>query len=550
MKQYLIIDCYVDEPACLGVPPFISPYPRYIYGALLSAGVDPEQIKYITIDHLRLSDYLFTDSYTHVFLIGGASVPGKYLGSKIGTLSEINKILELNSKTNIYVGGLIHRAISSPPGNTTLIRNDIEKYAFTLARNNPEDKTRTMDEIADWGVKGAEMTKLHPWYPDVICEMESGRGCPREIHCSFCSEGLSGNVESRKSEDILKEIDALINHGISRFRIGRQADIIQFGSRLNNYKNGFPEPEPSAINELFTELKLRKDSGKIIILNVDNANPGSIVNWPDQSSLILKSISDAVTPGDTLPFGIESFDETVVKHNNLKVTPEEALFAVKLVNEICGERQDGIPKLLPGINLIHGLKGETAETFRINHHYLEKIVNDGLLVKRINIRKLQPYPGTTLYNERHKTAQSITKRFEYFRDRIRNEIDHYMLKKIYPAGTILKNIFMLDTRDGYSMGKQIASYSITAKVPGIFEMKSFKDVLVMGHRERSLSSLSLPFTINSTTAKAFEMIPGISKDKSSGLILKRPFKSIDEFSNEIQNVQPDLLNVIIGNSVI
>ena len=37
-ERFLILDCYVDEPACLGVPPFVSPYPRYIYGALIDAG--------------------------------------------------------------------------------------------------------------------------------------------------------------------------------------------------------------------------------------------------------------------------------------------------------------------------------------------------------------------------------------------------------------------------------------------------------------------------------------------------------------------------------
>ena len=550
MKKYLILDCYVDEPACLGVPPFISPYPRYIYGALLSAGICPGDIEYLTIDNLRESDYTFTDSYNHVFLIGGAAVPGKYLGARIGSLAEINKILNLNSKTEISVGGLIHRAITSPPSNTIIIRNDIEKFAFTLARGNPEDRERTTEEIALWGVKGAEIVKSHPWFPDVICEMESGRGCPREIHCSFCSEGLNKRVEFRDTKDILDEVDELIKNGVSRFRIGRQADIIQYGSMLSVYKNGFPQPEPSAVNELFTELKKRKESGKILVLNVDNANPGSIVNWPDHSSAVLASIADAVTPGDTLPFGVESFDETVVKQNNLKVTPGEALFAVKLVNEIGGWREAGIPKLLPGINLIHGLKGETADTFRINHHYLEKIVSEGLLVKRINIRKLQPYPDTPLFNERFKISHTLTKRFEYFRERIRDEIDHYMLKQIYPAGTILKDILMLDTRDGYSMGKQISSYSITVKVQGVFENKSFKDVLVTGHRERSLSSLPLPFTINSTSAKAFEMIPGVSKDKSSDLILKRPFETVESFAEEIKNVQADLLKIIIDNSAV
>jgi len=42
--RFCILDCYVDEPACFGVPPFISPYPRYIFGALADAGVSPDAI--------------------------------------------------------------------------------------------------------------------------------------------------------------------------------------------------------------------------------------------------------------------------------------------------------------------------------------------------------------------------------------------------------------------------------------------------------------------------------------------------------------------------
>ena len=45
-----ILDCYTDEPAGLGVPPYLGVYPRYIAGKLL---LDNEEINYITIDDLR-----------------------------------------------------------------------------------------------------------------------------------------------------------------------------------------------------------------------------------------------------------------------------------------------------------------------------------------------------------------------------------------------------------------------------------------------------------------------------------------------------------------
>ena len=490
MKKYLILDCYVDEPACLGVPPFISPYPRYIAGALIDAGTDPSRITYITIDILRETDYVINGEYSCVFLVGGASVPGKYLGTKIGTLSEISRIIERNSRLNIAAGGVVNRALSESR-SLTIVMNDIEKYAHEYALGRPEDSCRTYTETDRWAALGSYIVKSHPWFPDIICEMETGRGCPRQQHCSFCSEGLVTGVEFRGIRGVIDETESLIKHGVTRFRIGRQPDIIQYGSSLSVYKKGFPQPEPSAVEELFTELKRLRDTGAIEVLNVDNGNPGSIANWPDQSARILGAIASAVTPGDTLPFGIESFDENVAAMNNLKVNMEEALFSIRMVNEICGKRVDGIPVLLPGINLIQGLRGETADTFRTNYDALSRIADSGLLVKRINIRRLQPYPGTPIYAESKKTPMALLKRFEYYKAKIRDEIDNRMLKSIYPAGTILRRNLMLDYRDGYSLGKQVASYSITVKVPGETG-KVFSDVIVTGHRERSLAGLTLP----------------------------------------------------------
>ena len=45
-----ILDGYVDEPACLGVAPYISPYIRTVAGALATHGFT---VQYLTIDQLR-----------------------------------------------------------------------------------------------------------------------------------------------------------------------------------------------------------------------------------------------------------------------------------------------------------------------------------------------------------------------------------------------------------------------------------------------------------------------------------------------------------------
>ena len=47
----LLVDGYIDDPAALGVPPYISPIIRAIAGAALDAGAD--RVEYVTIDMIR-----------------------------------------------------------------------------------------------------------------------------------------------------------------------------------------------------------------------------------------------------------------------------------------------------------------------------------------------------------------------------------------------------------------------------------------------------------------------------------------------------------------
>ncbi len=106
---YTILDCYTDEPAGLGVPPYLGTYPRYVAGYL------NEDVYYLTIDDLRLLNktdsiirktkisqktdirtYNLTNNYKNVgkilqetdtlIVILGVHVPGKYLSAMPGTL--------------------------------------------------------------------------------------------------------------------------------------------------------------------------------------------------------------------------------------------------------------------------------------------------------------------------------------------------------------------------------------------------------------------------------------------------------------------------------
>ena len=80
MLHVSILDGYVDEPTCLGVPPYISPYPRYIAGAVWDFNPNAT-VSYVTIDQIR-SNRSLLDTLSKsdlLVVITGMSVPGRYL---------------------------------------------------------------------------------------------------------------------------------------------------------------------------------------------------------------------------------------------------------------------------------------------------------------------------------------------------------------------------------------------------------------------------------------------------------------------------------------
>ena len=95
--RVVILDGYVDEPTCLGVPPYISTYVRYVAGALVCAGLPEESISYVAVDDYRKKEEkreLLKEADV-IFLITGMTVPGRYLGGTPITKREIEEIGEL-----------------------------------------------------------------------------------------------------------------------------------------------------------------------------------------------------------------------------------------------------------------------------------------------------------------------------------------------------------------------------------------------------------------------------------------------------------------------
>ena len=154
----------------------------------------------------------------------------------------------------------------------------------------------------------------------------------------------------------------------------------------------------------------------------------------DKSHEITKAIVKYCSSGNIAAFGVESFDKVVCKENTLNSTPKIAYEATKILNKYGAERgEDGMPRFLPGINIIFGLRGETKKTHEENMHWLKKIYDDGLMLRRINIRQVAIFEGTSLFeNGKDKFLKKNKKYYWKWRNDIRQNIDWPMLQRIAP----------------------------------------------------------------------------------------------------------------------
>jgi len=535
-----IVDGYVDEPAHFGVPPYVSTYPRYVAGALVDAGVPRERITYHTIDALRdeRNRWRTVEDADLLIYVGGMTVPGKYVG---GTPAEPDEVRELawTADGTTVLGGPVRFGVGeeNAGGIETerddldfdfVAKGDVEAAVYDLVHGGMEgfgDRMRDNDEIARWARAGAFVIEQHPNHPEyLIAEMETSRGCP--YRCSFCTEPLYGADPSfRTPEAVVGEVAALADHGARHFRLGRQADILAYGGDGE-------APNPEALRALYGGI--REAVPDLGTLHLDNMNPVTIVRWPEKAREGIRVIAEHNTPGDTAAFGLESADPVVQEQNNLNVTAEECFRAVEIVNEEGGWRPGDeadpprLPKLLPGINLVHGLQGERAETFEHNRRFLERLYDAGLLVRRINVRQVMAFAGTDMSETGAALADAHKREFKRYKREIREEIDNPMLQRLAPPGTVLEDVHLEYHRDGRTFGRQLGTYPLLVGIPGERPLGHTIDVAVTDHGYRSVSGVPYPLDVNAASMAELTAVPGVGRDRAGDLLVDRPHESVPD----------------------
>lgn len=512
----LVLDGYTDEPACLGVPPYISPYARLAYGAIADAGEEPV---YLTIDQWRTGN-VDLERYDLLAILRNVAVPGKYLRGMPASDKEILRIAR--DFEGQCLASLGVNPASVPPELKGMLDHissgDLDATLFDLVTTGRlEDRRRTPFEWNAWLLRGAEACQYHPDLGGpLIAEVQMYRGCVRYLSggCRFCIEPLYGDVTYRNPQDILEEVLALSKTGVRNFRLGAQSCVYCYMSQ----ETGTSEtPTPNA--EMVTRLlKAVHEKAHPEVFHLDNANPAVIAEHPAEAREVTKAVVEHCTSGNVLAFGLESADPKVARANNLNATADQTLEAIRLVNEVGRDRgPTGLPNVLPGINLLCGLEGETKDTYHLDFEFLKKVLDEGLMLRRINIRQVIPsrqeFPGVP-----SKRA------FSEFKKKVRHEIDGPMLERVVPDRTILRSVFAELREGGMTYGRQVGTYPLLVNIPYPVEVGQRTDVAIVGRGFRSITGVIHPTDVNTATLSMLGAIPGIGRKRAMAIVRGRPFR--------------------------
>jgi radical SAM superfamily enzyme with C-terminal helix-hairpin-helix motif len=490
-----ILDCYTVEPSGLGVPPYLSTYARAAYSALTSGNLGAD-VRYLTIDDVRwclnsgrpyaeppLSDPLtysasacrdealkiLADAET-IVVIAGDAVPSVHLQAQNGSVEEIIRALACARGRRVLVGPLASYVLADSASYAGLF-DVVHTHTITSSDIGLGSREAAPYKhlAADRGSYAGLINQLG-WRP--VAEIELYRGCTRRRFCSFCNEPVkSSRVSFRDADDVIDEVAALYAAGVRNFRLGQQTCFFSYLNR-----------DAAQIERLLAGI--RDACPELEVLHIDNADPLAVAS--STGAKIAHLVARYCTEGNCAPMGIESFDRTVIGANSLTCTPEVLMRAVANVNEAGADvGPHGLPVLLPGLNLVYGLPGETHRTHYENLSWLVRILDEGYQCHRINVRQARAYPGTPLAAMRQDDPPPSAEHFSTWKADVSNVFDRPMKERVYPAGrkiTSLRSFFVTTRGTWY---RRLGSYSIQVVERGATRgLSEEADLVVTGHESR------------------------------------------------------------------
>jgi radical SAM superfamily enzyme with C-terminal helix-hairpin-helix motif len=315
---------------------------------------------------------------------------------------------------------------------------------------------------------------LLPCCHRLLIGAQAYRGCTRRRFCSFCNEPVkSSRVVFRDPADVLEEIAALYRAGVRNVRLGQQTCFFSYLNR-----------DVAAIERLLAGIRDRCPG--LEVLHIDNADPLAVASRT--GAAIARLVARYCTEGNCAPMGIESFDPAVIEANALTCTPQVLMRAIANINETGAHAGPcGLPVLLPGLNLIYGLPGETHRTHYENLAGLVRILDEGWRCHRINIRQARTYEGTPLAAVRQPQAPPSAEHFDTWKADISQVFDRPMKQRVYPAGQVIPGLHSFFVTSSGTWHRRLGSYPIQVIERGTTRpLFQDADLIVTGHEPRYL----------------------------------------------------------------
>ena len=206
--------------------------------------------------------------------------------------------------------------------------------------------------------------------------------------------------------------------------------------------------------------------------------------------------------------------------------------SIELLNEIGGFREYGgrsLPKLLPGVNFVFGLKGQTEKTFRENYEFLKDVLDKDLVIRRINLRQVSTHPGTDMESVGNRLVREHKSLFKKWKKKIREDIDRPMLQRVAPKGTIMKNVYT-EFRDGKTtFARPLGSYPLLVGINEKYDLGRKMDVAITDYGYRSVTGVRHPLDPNSSSLRELKSVPGIGSKRAGNIIIERPYDDLKHF---------------------
>jgi len=553
---------------------------------------------------------------TGCVLFAGAIVPGKYLRGAPISLRETEALLNsLPDDIPVRCGGWAIRGWRQqgwrPRRNRLFLSvqdTDATLHHY-LAKNQWAHKRRTSEQWTAWAHAGARSRAISD-HPDLTSqltlppfggremnpnrvnfgeaeekvnrvkfgdgfddknrgpltyEVEVYQGCVRyKQGCKFCIEPKKGVPIWRSPADVIEEVKIALDAGVRHVRLGGMTDTYSYMAEGVTTEE-YPIPDPEPITQLLTGLR---EDERLQTLHVDNANPSIIAENLEPAAVITKMLVETLSDGAVLSFGLESADPAVHSANWLNCDIEQLKVAVRHINEYGRARGvRGLPKLLPGLNFIAGLNGETSASYEMNKTLLRDLRSEDLWLRRINIRQVE--------GEGFQEIPEVD--FHSFKTWVRDEIDAPLLAEMLPIGTRLNGLRWeshggrtrlpahlgnehrrpeIHGRAGITFGRQIGAYPILTGVPYLIPLEAESDVIVTGHGARSITGVEVGLDLGTVSQKQLEAIPGVGEKSAWKIITARaralrqnpdepPFKSVVAAFDAVDLEMPELATSIL-----